>query len=437
MAIKLSKVKFTPGRKFYIITGDVVAFYPSIPIEKCIDIVTEFYLEHYHNGNVPTTEQGLREAEIFIKCLQVGNRELILQYDDKMYLQKRGLAMGVSDSPDLANLFGWFFECNNPTLNDPLIPFYGRYIDDICTIVYANSEEEALAHVETVKFEDCRIEWNVSDQYQVFLDMTLYVDENRKLQYMPYRKAQSHQERIPWISHHPLDVKRGTFIGEMSRLATISSLRSTYCDAIKSLAALYIARGYPSDLVYHWLSINIKERWEKRLNDNRQQRDSVLVLKSEFNTAWNYFNASELGNTILGFWRDWLQHAEEGNYNINFPHYTTDRVDLEDTRPGLLSSVIGLDGLPAAIPDIRKLEFLRRRFIVSRKRTRNLFDLTSLWKNIVLSKMDQQILQDNHDLESHDNDVDMDISSDDTDGSSSDSNEDPFVTLLRNQGAVF
>jgi len=51
--------------------------------------------------------------------------------------------------------------------------------------------------------------------------------------------------------------------------------------------------------------------------------------------------------------------------------------------------------------------------------------------------MDQQILQDNHDLESHDNDVDMDISSDDTDGSSSDSNEDPFVTLLRNQGAVF
>src|SRR6202050_3927005 len=73
---------------------------------------------------------------------------------------------------------------------------------------------------------------------------------------MPYRKAQSHQERIPWISHHPLDVKRGTFIGEMSRLATISSLHSTYCDAIKSLAALYIARGYPSDLVYHWLSIN-------------------------------------------------------------------------------------------------------------------------------------------------------------------------------------
>ena len=59
------------------------------------------------NNKIPQTEQKLREAEIFIKCLKLGNEELILQYDDNMYLQKRGLAMGVADSPDLANLYGW------------------------------------------------------------------------------------------------------------------------------------------------------------------------------------------------------------------------------------------------------------------------------------------------------------------------------------------
>src|ERR1700683_2529590 len=103
----------------------------------CIDI----YLEHYHNDKTPTTDLGLHEAEIFIKCLQTSNRDLTLQYYNKMYLQKCSLAMGVADSPDLANLYGWFFERNNPTLNDPLIPFYGQYIDDICTIVSATSEE--------------------------------------------------------------------------------------------------------------------------------------------------------------------------------------------------------------------------------------------------------------------------------------------------------
>jgi hypothetical protein len=438
LAIKLSTLKLQHGRKYYIVTGDVVAFYPNIPIKKCIDIVCELYLQHYHNGVTPTDELKLHEADIFIQCLHIGNKELILKYEDTLYLQTRGLAMGVADSPDLANLFGWWFEDSCKVLSNPLIPFYGRYIDDVFALVYANSEEEALAHLQIVQFDDCRIEWNVSDQFQVFLDMTLFIDENNMLQYMPYRKQRSHQERIPWISHHPLDVKRGTFIGEMSRLATISSTHSIYCNAIKGLASLYIARGYPGDLVYKWTEKNILERWNKRLNDNKDKRDQVLVLKSEFNTTWDYFNASELGSTILEFWRDWLTHAEENNYSLRFPQYSADLADLSETQPDLCTRVTNQDG-EHLLPDIRKLDILNRRMIVSRKRTRNLFDLTNLWKKLVLSKMDQQILPDNMDLSSQniDEDVDMDIDSDDDDSSSARSDEDPFIQLLRAEGSFF
>jgi hypothetical protein len=75
--------------------------------------------------------------------------------------------------------------------------------------------------------------------------------------------------------------------------------------------------------------------------------------------------------------------------------------------------------------------------IVSHKRTRNLFDLSNLWKRLVLSKMDQQVLADNHPVTNidDDDDVDMDIVNSDSD--SSDCDVDPFVQLLRNQGAVF
>src|ERR1700683_5602227 len=97
------------------------------------------------------------------------------------------------------------------------------------------------------------------------------------------------------------------------------------------------------------------------LNDNKGQRDQVLVLKSEFNTAWDYFNASELGKTILDFWRDWIQHAEENKYNIRFPQYTPDQADLEDALPELCAEVALSDGLTQPIPDIRKLEFLNTR----------------------------------------------------------------------------
>ena len=51
--------------------------------------------------------------------------------------------------------------------------------------------------------------------------------------------------------------------------------------------------------------------------------------------------------------------------------------------------------------------------------------------------MDQQILADNHPVTTidDDGDVDMDVVNSDSDSSNSD--VDPFVQLLRNQGAVF
>jgi len=53
--------------------------------------------------------------------------------------------------------------------------------------------------------------------------------------------------------------------------------------------------------------------------------------------------------------------------------------------------------------------------------------------------MEQQVLPDNHDLVSQnidDTSIDMNIDNQDN-SSSSDSDEDPFVKLLRDQGAVF
>jgi hypothetical protein len=40
-------------------------------------------------------------------------------------------------------------------------------------------------------------------------------------------------------------------------------------------------------------------------------------------------------------------------------------------------------------PDIRKTNILGRRMIVSRKRTKNLFDLTTLWKKMVIQGIDE------------------------------------------------
>lgn len=396
LATKLSKLNLTPGRSWFIVTGDVVAFYPNIPIQPCLEIVAGQYRRWYEdNVNYNLTRADERRLDLFNLCLDVGNTKLVTQFQDTFYLQLKGLAMGVADSPDLANLYGWHFEEQNRILDHPDVAFYGRYIDDCFGLVYASSEQEALKVLEdNVRFDGCVIEWNASRYGAPFLDMFIYQDEFGRIQHMPYRKNGNHQERIPWISHHPLDVKRGTFTGEMSRLATLCSLRSHYSDACAGLVALYVKRGYPRALVSSWLRNNIEERWAKRLNDTPPARNDVLVLKTEFNSAWNYFNAKELGDTILGYWREAILAIERNDFGGKLGLMAPEEgyaMDLRDAAYAKSHWFVRGDGQSdVKVPDIRRLDILQRRLITSRKRTRNMFDLTSLWKKIVFNRLDER-----------------------------------------------
>jgi hypothetical protein len=156
LAIRLSKINLDSNRQWFLVSGDVVAFYPNVPLEQCLDITASLYEEY---TGAPTTRDQLLEMQVFLMCLRVGNKNLITRYKDMVYKQRSGLAMGVADSPDLANLFGWFFERQVDILNHPLVAFYGRFIDDIFGIVYASSETEAVQIMNAVKFDGCVIEW--------------------------------------------------------------------------------------------------------------------------------------------------------------------------------------------------------------------------------------------------------------------------------------
>ena len=55
---------------------------------------------------------------------------------------------------------------------------------------------------------------------------------------------------------------------------------------------------------------------------------------------------------------------------------------------------VSMRGEEYYISDICKLDIPNRKLITSRKRTRNLFDLSTLWKKIVLESLDSMVLDD-------------------------------------------
>lgn len=226
--------------------------------------------------------------------------------------------------------------------------------------------------------------------------MLLYIDADGLLQYMPYRKTGSHQERVPWISHHPTDVKRGTFIGELTRMATLSSTYQNYRDAVEDLIGIYSRRGYPHALIMQWTKKHAQERWLKRLATPIDRApEGVLVLKSVHNNVWEHFSATELGNTITGYWSGWLNAQEVAKAAGKLPPYPEFPQlggligDLADTKPELTTLIDTVNG-PVKMPDVRKLDILQRRWLVSKKRTRNLFDLTSIWKTDTIAVQERK-----------------------------------------------
>jgi hypothetical protein len=166
-------------------------------------------------------------------------------------------------------------------------------------------------------------------------------------------------------------------------------------------------RGYPTDYVNKWLKDNISERWNQRLDTKSQNNDAegVLVLKTTYNTAWNYFSAKQLGDTVIGTWRkeiflsteDPALKSLQGDERNRYAHPSSKLEALSSVAPELLTRFWTADGVKD-MPDIAKLGFLTRRMIVSRKRTKNLFDLTSLWKKTVLKVLEEDILEQKDDV---------------------------------------
>jgi hypothetical protein len=144
------------------------------------------------------------------------------------------------------------------------------------------------------------------------------------------------------------------------------------------------------------------------LQDDTGDMSSFAVLKSEFNLVLNYFKAKELGDTIITSWRDSMEAWSRGDCpeiyledweNVGKHWYLSD-LRLSE---GLSEDVTTLKGAtdPAGsteqlrLPDVTKLNSLMRvRWLVSRKKTLNMFDLANRWKRDVLTSMNEDLLDD-------------------------------------------
>ena len=111
---------------FYMRRLDVGSLFSNIPLEETISICTESIYDQNHSI------VGLNNSE-FIELLSLATKESYFIFNEILYKQIDGVAMGSPLGPTLANAFLCFYEKKwLEQRSDKFKPlYYRRYVNDI------------------------------------------------------------------------------------------------------------------------------------------------------------------------------------------------------------------------------------------------------------------------------------------------------------------
>ncbi len=274
--------KLTIPPNCLLVTIDVKALYLNIPHNEGIKAVLNRL--YYKNINTDTVKIPPNTMSDLLKIVLTHN---YFQFNDAMFHQIQGTAMGTKMAPAYANIF--MAELEETLLQNyhkaPLL--WKRYIDDILCIWPGTQSElkQFMSYLNTshptIKFT------HESSQSSVdFLDITLYKGkryrDKRILDIKPFFKKTNKFQYLQFHSAHPRQTFRSLIKGELTRLLRACSDINEYTLVQQKLYTEFRSRGYPDYLLRQTLNSMPHSERTNTLNNTKQSEsnyETFLVLE--------------------------------------------------------------------------------------------------------------------------------------------------------------
>lgn len=281
----------------WICTGDVVAFYTNIDSEDCACVVAAAFQHYFPKSRI----HGQTLAQM-IKFIMDHN---YFSFQDQIWKQHGGLAMGTSCAPVLANIYAASFE-RHKIVGSPGALLYNRFIDDILCI-FKGSLERLMAFQKKVKLGSLAIKWDCSKLKNEFLDIEILRIQNRlQPSYLAtrlFRKPMNRFLYIPWSSAHPLHVKKAFVKAELIRFTIVSSQVEYFADARRQFYGNLRRRGYPPQILDTWFTQVYYSQRQIFLAPRKDAEDlAPLMLAGQYNPVWEYINVDQILRKALPAW---------------------------------------------------------------------------------------------------------------------------------------
>ena len=232
----------------YLVTIDVKSLYTNIPhsegIESCL---------HFINLFRPELPKFIPNNRILKTLFQFVLENNYFLFQDTLYRQKFGTAMGSRMAPAYANLFLGKFEDENILIYPYLTKIlqYNRFLDDIFLLWKGNLNEltEFQQYINqihpTIKFT---IEH--SNKSINFLDTTIYIDRKvRKFKSKVFTKPTNAKPLLHYTSYHSIHTKENIIYTQALRYRLLTTDNKTFKNELKDLTKTLKRRGYPLQMI--------------------------------------------------------------------------------------------------------------------------------------------------------------------------------------------
>lgn len=265
---KIRDVRIDPD--WILVTGDITALYTNMCIERILQTVETEMKKH------PDPSRPDREILDLLK-LTLENNDF--EFNNKIFLQIYGTAMGYPYAPNLANIFllDFDYKLTNEFKVKPL--FYFRFLDDIFFIWPGTIDE--LGEFETYMnglIPNIKVTLTHHRRELSFLDTTVFKHTDSDtaittLQTRVYFKETDSHQLLHCKSFHPPHTHKGILKSQLIRFKRLSSFKTDYDRTCYILFNAIRRRGYSTRLFRKYKN----DVWHNRLQPRKPDPKGPLL----------------------------------------------------------------------------------------------------------------------------------------------------------------
>ena len=235
---KLQNVGHIPSTAI-LCSIDVIGLYPHIPHEEGLEALRQALLKV---GRDMPIDRLVALAKIILE-------NNYFEFDEKVFRQKLGTAIGTKFAPGFANIFMGYLEERFIGLCDLKPWVWWRFLDDVF-MIWLHSEEELKIFLDRLNtfHNSIKFTWEIGFRRICFLDVAVTLTEGGFVTDV-YNKPTDVHQYLNYGSCHPPHVKRGIPYGQGLRLKRICGSDETLKSRLDDLRGFLMERGYDQSFI--------------------------------------------------------------------------------------------------------------------------------------------------------------------------------------------